>query len=230
MTAHPLTIREDASFGDALHLMKEKQIRRLPVRSADGRLIGIVVQKDLFSASPSLATSLSVFEMHHLLVKLKIKDVMTSRVLTVDEDCPLEEAARIMVDHRIGSLPVLKGGELTGIITETDIFKTFVEMLGGRVKGLRLTLDVTEGKGVLASITDHITRQNANIVSLSTFFCRDESERIIMVKVSDALPEPLISDLKTTGLQVLDAHDMTNGGYEPRLVDGKTKPAVRVPD
>ena len=151
MTPNPTTAAEDTSFEEALHIMKEKKIRRLPIVSKNGRLSGIVVQKDLFSASPSAATSLSVFEVHYLLSKLKMKDVMTKRVVTVGDDCPLEEAARIMVDYKIGCLPITKDGKLLGIITETDIFKTFVEILGGRTKGLRLTLDVTERKGELAA-------------------------------------------------------------------------------
>ena len=127
--------------------------------------------------------------MHYLLFKLKVRDVMTKRVITVDDDCPLEEAARIMVDHRVGCLPILKEGRLAGIITETDIFRTFVEILGGREKGLRLTLDVTEGKGVLAAIANEILRNNGNILSLATFFCKDETERIITVKVTEAPKE-----------------------------------------
>ncbi|MBU4074712.1 MAG: CBS domain-containing protein, partial [Proteobacteria bacterium] len=122
MTPNPVTLTEDSSFQDALHLMKEKKIRRLPVVAKDGHLVGIVVQKDLFSASPSSATSLSIFEVHYLLSKLKMKNVMTKQVVTVGDDCPLEEAARIMVDYKIGCLPILKEDKLVGIITETDIF------------------------------------------------------------------------------------------------------------
>jgi acetoin utilization protein AcuB len=228
MTPNPVTVTDDSSFENALHLMKEKKIRRLPIVTGDGKLAGIVVQKDLFSASPSKATSLSVFEVHYLLSKLKMKDVMTKRVVTVGDDCPIEEAARIMVDYQIGCLPILKDDKLVGIITETDIFKTFVEILGGREKVLRLTLDVTEGKGVLASIANEIVRHNGNILSLATFFCKDEKERIITVKVTDARKEPLLEGLEATGVRVLNAIDMTNGGYVPMVIDEKTRPFVKV--
>ena len=124
--------------------------------------------------------------MHYLLSKLKMKDVMTKRVVTVGDDCPLEEAARIMVDYKIGCLPIVKDDKLVGIITETDIFKTFVEILGGREKGLRLTLDVTEGKGVLAAIAAEIAKHDGNIVSLATFCGRDTDDRIVTVKVTGA--------------------------------------------
>jgi acetoin utilization protein AcuB len=148
-------------------------------------------------------------------------------VLAVVDDCPLEEAARIMVDHRIGSLPIVRDGRLIGIITETDIFKTFVEILGGREKVLRLTLDVTEGKGVLASIANEVVRNNGNILSLATFFCKDEQERIITLKVTDAPKEPLLKGLEATGVMVLNAVDMTSGGYAPLVIDDKTRPFVK---
>lgn len=227
MTPDPVSVADEASFEEALHLLREKKIRRLPVVSKDGHLVGIVVEKDLLSASPSRATSLSVFEMHYLLLKLKVRDVMTKRVFAVGDDCPLEEAARIMVDQKIGCLLITREGRLTGIITETDIFKTFVEILGGRQSVLRLTLDVTEGKGVLAAITGEIVRNGGNVLTLATFFCKDAGERIITVKVTGAAKEPLLEGLKATGVRVLNVIDMTNGGYAPLVVDGKTRPFVK---
>jgi acetoin utilization protein AcuB len=217
MTPSPITATEDTSFEEALHMMKEKKIRRLPIVTKSGHITGIVVQKDLFSASPSTATSLSVFEVHYLLSKLKMKDVMTRRVVSVGDDCPLEEAARIMVDSKIGCLPITKDGRLVGIITETDIFKTFVEIMGGREKGLRLTLDVTERKGELAAIAGEIAKHNGNIISVATFSGRNCSDRIITVKVTGAPKEPLVKDLEAHGVKVLNAKDITEGGYAPKI-------------
>jgi acetoin utilization protein AcuB len=228
MTPKPITAADDASFEDCLRLLREKKIRRLPIVNKDGWLVGIVVEKDLLYASPSPATTLSVFEVHYLLSKLRMRDVMTKRVITVGEDCPLEEAARIMVDHKIGSLPVLQDGKLTGIITETDIFKTFVEMLGGREKGLRLTLDVTEARGVIAAIAEQICRENGNILSLATFHGKKAGERIITVKVTDAPRDALIKGLEEAGLKVLQAVDVAEGGYVPRIVDERTQPFAQV--
>jgi acetoin utilization protein AcuB len=217
MTPSPITATEDTSFEEALHMMKEKKIRRLPIVTKSGHITGIVVQKDLFSASPSTATSLSVFEVHYLLSKLKMKDVMTRRVVSVGDDCPLEEAARIMVDYKIGCLPITKDGKLVGIITETDIFKTFVEIMGGREKGLRLTLDVTERKGELAAVAGEIAKHNGNIISVATFSGRNCSDRIITVKVTGAPKELLIKDLEAHGVKVLNAKDITEGGYAPKI-------------
>ena len=221
MTPNPITVNEDASFEDALHLMKERKIRRLPVVAKNGRLLGIVAEKDLFSVSPSTATSLSIFEVHYLLAKLKMRDVMTKRVIAVGDDCPLEEAARIMVDHKIDCLPILKDDELIGIITETDIFKTFVEIMGGREEGLRLTLDVTEKKGMLAAIAKEIFKQNGNIISVATFSGHNASDRIITVKVVEAPKQPLLKNLETAGVKVLNAIDVVGGGYAPLVIDAK---------
>jgi acetoin utilization protein AcuB len=223
MTPNPVTVTDDSSFENALHLMKEKKIRRLPIVGREGKLVGIVVQKDLFSASPSRATSLSVFEVHYLLSKLKMKDVMTKRVVTVEEDCPIEEAARIMVDYKIGCLPIVKEDRPVGIITETDIFKTFVEILGGRVRGLRLTLDVTEGKGVLAAIATEIAKHDGNIVSLATFSGRDSDDRIVTVKVTGAPKDALLKSLEDARDRVLNAVEVTEGGYVPRIIEHKSK-------
>ncbi|MDO9066791.1 MAG: CBS domain-containing protein, partial [Chloroflexota bacterium] len=192
MTPDPIVVMDTTPFEDALRLMRDKKVRRLPVVDKYGRLVGIVAERDLLYASPSPATSLSVFEIHYLLAKMTVQEVMTKRVITVGEDCPLEEAARIMVDHKIGSLLVVTGGKLMGIITETDIFKTFVEILGGREPGLRLTLDVTEGKGVLAMIASEITRAGGNILSVATFQAPDATQRIVYVKVTGAAKEALL--------------------------------------
>ncbi len=116
---------------DALNLMKSEQIRRAPVVK-DNNLIGIVSDDDLLNASPSPVTSLSVWEINYLLSKITVSDVMTKNVLTVTEDTPIEEAARIMADNKIGGLPVMRDGNVTGIITETDLFKIFLELMGAR--------------------------------------------------------------------------------------------------
>ena len=137
MTRTPVTITEDTSIDDALHLMRERKVRRLPILDKAGHLVGIVSDKDLLHAAPSPASTLSVYEMHYLLAKLTVKKVMSSPVITVGADTPVEVAARIMADNKIGGLPVLEGDKLVGIITETDIFKILIELLGARAPGFR---------------------------------------------------------------------------------------------
>jgi len=169
MTRHPVTIPETASIDDGLHLMRERKVRRLPVLDAWGKMVGIVSDKDLLHAAPSPATSLSVYELHYLLSQLTIKQVMASPVTTVAMDTPLEEAARIMADQKIGGLPVLDQDELVGIITETDIFKILLELLGARTYGLRVTVDVPERKGILAKLAQALADKGGNLLSLVTY-------------------------------------------------------------
>jgi acetoin utilization protein AcuB len=129
MTKDPIVIRDDIPIDKALKIMRDNKVRRLPVLNDKGALVGIVSERELLFASPSPVTSLSIYEIHYLMSRVKVADVMTAEVITVTEDTPLQEAARIMVDNRIGGLPVERKGELVGIITETDLFKIFVELL-----------------------------------------------------------------------------------------------------
>jgi len=166
MTRNPVTVSPNASVAEALVLMREKKIRRLLVADAQGRLVGIVSEKDLLYASPSPTTSLSVYEIPYLLSKLTVDKVMSRQVLSVAEDSLLEEAALIMADRKIGGLPVLKDGKIAGIITETDIFRTFLKLLGGRVKGVRVTATVTGEKGTFAKITKAVSEAGGDIMGL----------------------------------------------------------------
>jgi acetoin utilization protein AcuB len=208
MSKNPVTVSEDASIDDALHLMRERKVRRLPVVDSSGKLVGIVSDKDLLHAAPSPATSLSVYELHYLLSKLVIKRLMSTPVITVDPDMPLEEAARIMVDNRIGGLPVVQNGALVGIITETDIFKVLLEFLGARVPGLRLTLAVREGKGVLAGLTGVVSELGGNIVSLVTFHGATLDDRQVTLKITEVDAESLKRGLAQAGLEVVDLREV----------------------
>jgi acetoin utilization protein AcuB len=220
MTPNPIVVYPDTSFEDALQLLREKKIRRLPVVDKQGALVGIVVERDLLYASPSPATSLSVFEVHYLLSKLQVKDVMTRRVLTVGEDCPLEEAARIMVDHKIGSLPIVRDRGVIGIITETDIFRVMAEALGGRARGLRLTLRVPEEKGQLARVTNIIAELGGNIVSLATFLASDPSHRQVTMKVQGISKEDLTAAFEKAAVQVTDIREIS-AEYQPTLITSR---------
>ncbi len=184
MTRNPITISETASIDDGLHLMRERKVRRLPVLDASGQMVGIVSDKDLLHAAPSPATSLSVYELHYLLSKLTIKQVMSRPVITVTPDTPLEEAARIMADNKIGGLPVVEDGKLVGIITETDIFKILLELLGARAAGLRITVEAPSQKGVLAALTTALFQRGADIVSVVNYVAPDPARSRITIKLT----------------------------------------------
>ncbi|MBC7234712.1 MAG: CBS domain-containing protein [Chloroflexi bacterium] len=207
MSRHPITIKPETSLYDALRIMRESKIRRLPVLDEDGKLVGIVLEKDLLYASPSPATSLSVYELNYLISRIKVEDLMTKNVITVAEDCPLEEAARIMVDNDIGGLPVMRGDTLVGMITESDLFKIFLELLGARTWGLRVTIKIREGKGVLARLTQEIAVREGNIVSLGTFWGDDPTIREIAFKVQ-GLDRPTIEEIVTNlDAEIVDIRD-----------------------
>jgi acetoin utilization protein AcuB len=208
MTKRPITTHPDVPIDDALKLMRESKVRRLPVLDKDGKLVGIVTEKDLLYVSPSPATSLSIHELHYLIAKIKVGDVMAKDVITVTEYTPLEEAARIMADNKIGSLPVMRDDKLVGIITETDLFCIFLELLGAREKGTRLTMLVPDQKGVLATITREIAEMGGNIISLGTFVGDDPTNRLITVKVSEASRDELVSAMEASGMEIVDVREI----------------------
>jgi acetoin utilization protein AcuB len=207
MTKRPVTVTEDTPVSRALELMKREKVRRFPVVDKHGKLAGIVLEKDLIYAAPSPATTLSIFEIHTLLAKIKVSDVMTREVITVTEDTPVEEAARIMTDNGIGGLPVMQGDQLVGIITETDIFKVFLEMLGGRDDGVRLSVQVPHKKGVLAEIAGEIAAQGGNIVALGTVHGDDPAHYRLTFKVQDVSTDQLVAVMEKLNLEVLDSRE-----------------------
>ena len=204
MSRHPITITQEAGIDEALKVTRDEKVRRLPVLNRRGMLVGIVSEKDLLSASPSPATSLSIHELHYLLGKMKVSDVMTRDVIAVTEYTPLEEAARIMVDNKIGGLPVLRDDKLVGIITETDLFKAFIELFGAREPGVRITMLVPEQPGELTRITGEIAEMGGNVVALGTFLGEEPTNRLVTIKVSDVDEEQLSSTLEAIGMELID--------------------------
>jgi acetoin utilization protein AcuB len=182
MSRPVITLAPEMPIMDALSLMKREHIRRAPVVQ-DGRMIGVVSMTDLLNASPSSATSLSVWELNYLMSKIAVKEVMVKNVLTVAEETPIEEAARIMADNKIGGLPVMRGDEVVGIITETDIFKVFLELLGAREAGVRVTAEISDERGTLAKITQAISAAGGSFVAFGQFTGESASSRTVTFKV-----------------------------------------------
>ncbi len=206
MTQNPVTITPDTSVPEALHIMRENNVRRLPILDRRGKLVGIVSDKALLHASPSPATSLAVWEITELHAKLKVESVMSRDVVTVPEDTLLEEAARIMVDSEVGGLPVMRGDTLVGIITESDLFKVLLELLGGRRNGLRLTVSATGTKGTLAKIANAIFDIGGNIVGLGVSEIKDvrPNQWEIMLKVQDVHKDPLVQVVQPVVNEIID--------------------------
>lgn len=210
MTPNPITIMPDTSVTEALNLIRTRKVRRLPVIDRHGQLVGIVSYTDLLAVSPSPATLLSVWEMRDLLEKLKVDKIMTREVVTVAEDTPVEEAARIMADRRIGGLPVLRDHTVVGIITETDLFKTFLALLGGRRPGVRLAVTIPSNKGSLAKLATAIAEAGGDIVGLgiSEPSAATHMQWEITVKVQDVAADKLVEAVRPVSNEVLDVREI----------------------
>ena len=205
MTANPITVSASAACSDAFRWMRLMELHALPVVDKKGHLVGIMTEKDLLYALPTSTALLSVYEIDSLFGEMKVEKVMTRRVISVPEDCPLEEAARLLVDNKIGSLPVMRSRQLVGMITETDIFRAMMEALGGRSEGLRVTLQLREDKGELGSITDGVIHLGGKLISLSTFWGSDPFNGLVILKVQGVKQEDLLLILeRTIGVQVID--------------------------
>jgi acetoin utilization protein AcuB len=216
MTRDPITISLDSTYPQALSMIRKNKIRHLPV--VDGsRLVGIVVEQDLLSNQPSPATTLSVYEIYSLLDSLRVRQIMTRPVITVEGDCPLEEAARIMVENKISCLPVMDGDRLVGLITQTDVFKVLVEVLGGQEDGLRLTLRLPEVVGELARVTSRIAEAGGNIVAVTSSRVMEDREREVTIKAYGADSETLKRALSDSGAVIEDMR--TTSHYQPRLFE-----------
>jgi acetoin utilization protein AcuB len=190
MSRPVITVHPELSIQEALFRMRRENVRRFPVVDKRGQLVGIISEMDLLEASPSDVSSLSVHELNYLLHKITVDEIMTKNVITVDEDTTVEEAARIMVDKKIGGLPVLSKGEVVGIITETDLFKIFFELLGSHERGVRISVLVPNQPGELAKLTKAVFEAGGNILSLGTFLGEStENREILMTVESDDIAD-----------------------------------------
>ncbi|MCZ7674529.1 MAG: CBS domain-containing protein [Chloroflexi bacterium] len=177
MSTPVITVGPDVPIMDALNTMKINKIRRMPVVDDKDALLGIISDKDLLNAGPSDATSLSVWEINYLVAKITVKKVMTKKVLAVREDTPIEEAARIMVDNKVGGLPVMDGKKIVGMITESDLFKILLVLMGARERGVRVTAFVPDVLGELGKITHAIAAAGGSFISFGQFNGDDEDHR-----------------------------------------------------
>ncbi|MFN8566494.1 MAG: CBS and ACT domain-containing protein [Kouleothrix sp.] len=203
MTHPVIPVHPDTPVPEALTMMRREHIRRMPVVQ-NGKLIGIVTDRDLLHASASSATTLSIWELNYLLSKLTVEKVMSIDVLTVTEATPIEEAARTMADNKIGGLPVLRDGHVVGMITETDLFRVLLEMTGAREMGVRATVLIPDTAGQLARLTHAVAEIGGNIVALGTFAGEDTSNSTVMCKVIGVEPERLRAQIAPLVERVID--------------------------
>ncbi len=202
MSPNPVTVGPEDSVGQALQLMKEHSIRRMPVVSRD-KIVGIVTRQDLLKASPSSATSLSIWEINYLFPKVKISEVMTREVITISPESVLEKAALLMRENSVSALPVIERNRLVAIITESDIFKALIDIFAFDHPGVRLTLAVEDEVGVLHNITEIISSLGINIITLVVRRRMEDNRVNIMLRLQNNDMATVSTLLAQKGYQVV---------------------------
>jgi len=202
MTRNPVTADSETLVLDAQKLMKENNIRRLPVVDK-GKLVGIVTKHDLLEASPSPATSLSVFELNYLLAKMKVKEIMKKNPVTITPETPFEEALRLGQEKKIGAFPVVENGKLVGITTESDIIRFVTRVLGIKEEGSRITIEGLGGKlGDLEKIVSVANQHHTVILSMMSLPRPEKKDWMIVLRLKTNDPDPLVKDFKKAGFNV----------------------------
>ena len=169
MTREVVTVAPDDSVAHAMHLMRDRKIKHLPVLK-DGRLVGVISDRDIKAFAPSKATALDVYEINYLLAKAKVAEAMTRAAVTAGPDTPVEEAARLMLEKNVGALPVLEGDILVGIISDRDIFRALVDISGVRHGGHRICVTLDDRPGSIREVTDVVRRHGFHIHGLLTSY------------------------------------------------------------
>lgn len=200
MTTDLVTIEPETKIYDAVELMNQHHIHRLPVLK-NGKLVGLITEGTIQSAMPSKATSLSVYEVNYLLNKTTVAETMIKEVVTIGPTALLEDAIKRMRENNVGVLPVCDGEKLVGIITNNDIFDAFLEITGYNQEGLRVTIDIAEDhQGVLARLTALFAENHMNIVQIVVF--RHDGQPTIVVQLTDAEEEKVRSVLSANDFVV----------------------------
>ena len=201
MTPAPKSVGSAVPVMEAMQLLRRGGYRRLPVVEG-GRVVGIVTDRDLKEATPGATNTLSVYELNYLLSKLTVREVMTSPVVTVSQDDPVEQASLLMEHHKISGLPVVSGERLVGILTISDLLRAFVAMLGLQGGGVRVTVRMPDEPGALARAAG--AAAPANIVAVVTAG-EAEGRRDFVLRVVGEGAEGFAERLRAAGLEVRDS-------------------------
>ena len=205
MMRNPVHVDENDSMKKAMDLLREHEIRHLPVLKDGEKLVGILSERDIKQASPSPATALEIREIYYLLDKVKVKQIMTRRPYTISSTAPIEEAALILREKKIGCLPVVEEGRLVGIITETDILDAFIESMGVSGPGYRVELALPNRPGMLYEVLKLLKDFDVNIISVATAAHEDPEMKIFILRIETKNYKVLKSALKKAGYEMLSA-------------------------
>lgn len=206
MTADPLTIAPGESVAVAGQTMSRRKVRRLPVVDG-GRLVGIVSELDVARAFPPDVNPFSA-TLESSPEDRKVGDIMTPEPLTAAPHTPVDEAAHVMADRRIGALPVVLNGRLVGIITESDVFRAFVELVGVRGRGARVTFDVSANEDVLSTVAPMAATYGLRVASLLTL--HHDGKRLAVVRVAGSRSAGFIDAVWKSGHRVVSVVEPTD--------------------
>lgn len=200
MSENVLTVDMDTKVNEAYSLMKENNIRRLPVIEK-GKIMGIITLSDLNQVSPSPATTLSIHELNYLLAKTRIRDILPKKqeVVTIGPEKYIETAAKAMRRHRVSGLPVTEDGKLVGIVTETDIFDAFIDILGVKKTHSRIDLYASDRPGTVAAITGIVSARGKNILNTVVYFDEKKSKYKMIIRIEELDCEDVVEDLRNSG-------------------------------
>ncbi|MFA5698653.1 MAG: CBS domain-containing protein [Sphaerochaeta sp.] len=208
MSRVPVVATPDMSISEASALMKQEKVHRLPVLDKDKKLVGIITEKDILYATPSPMSSLSIHEMAYLLSKLTVKKLMSKNVVTITKNTTVEEAARLMVDQDLSSLPVMEDDKLIGIVTKSDMFKILLELFGARHFGVRVSFLVEDKPGTIAKISQALSENGIDIITFGTFMGTDPTNAICTVKVQGAPMSQVVEIIKPFVTQLIDVREV----------------------
>ena len=216
MNTKVITVNEDATMVKANMIMKENHVRGLPVVDKKHRLVGIITDRDIKDASPSKATSLDIHEINYLISTIKVKDIMSTDLVYIKPDETVEFAAVLMLENKISTLPVVDPRQaLIGIITQTDIFRALVDIMGIYTGGIQFAFSLEDRPGSIREVADEIRSFGARIISiLSTRSAAEAGRHNVYVRISP-LPAKNIQRL----LERLEEHFMVLYSVSDHLED-----------
>lgn len=223
MTANPVTVTPDTSVSKVLEIMQKGHFHRVPVVDENGTLKGLITEGVVTEASGQNTTSLSIFELNYLLSRTTVEEIMIHDVKTITEDCFVEQAAQEMLDASINVLPVVdEVNKVIGIITEKDIFKTFVDLLGLKHQGTKFVIKMENKPGLLAKTATLLAENDANVEALGVYQNAERGAEFFVKATGTIEVEAMAKILKDNGLNVIKIVQTTNEGkcvfYDPNTI------------
>ena len=203
MTENPLTVDSETSVVDAKKIMKENNIRRLPVVDK-GKLVGMVTERMILEASPSPATSLSIHELHYLISKMKVKEIMVKNPITISPDTTFEEALLLGQEKRIGAFPVVDKEKLVGITTESDLVRFIASIWGAKEKASTIIVEgISQRFGLFKEIVSIVDRHEIPMLSMMTYIAPGRVDCCLIIRVKTKEVDSLVTDLKKAKFKVI---------------------------